>query len=67
MKTVAAKNIDRELPVVANNLGFHACGLLRWAQLEQSRSLIEVGQIAMSSSSKAARTRRFAVSSAPSS
>jgi hypothetical protein len=42
-------------------------GAVRWAQSEQPRSLIEVGQIAMTSSSKAAGTRRFTVSSAPSS
>jgi hypothetical protein len=42
-------------------------GLLRCAESGQVRSLIEVGQIAMTSSSRAARTRRFTVSSAPSS
>jgi hypothetical protein len=42
-------------------------GLLRCAESGQARSLIEVGQIAMTSSSRAARTRRFTVSSAPSS
>jgi len=42
-------------------------GLLRCAESEQSRLLIEVGQITRASSSKAARTRRFTVSSAPSS
>jgi putative transposase len=42
-------------------------GLLHCAELEQPRSLIEVGQITRASSSKAARIRRFTVSSAPSS
>jgi hypothetical protein len=41
--------------------------LLRCARLGQARSLIPVGQIAKVSSSKAARTRRFTVSSTPSS
>ena|SRR5947209_17353673 len=41
--------------------------LLRCAELEQRRSLIAVGQIALTSSSKAAGTRRFTVSSVPSS
>jgi hypothetical protein len=42
-------------------------GLMRCAEPVQARSLIEVGQIAMTSSSKAARTCRFTVSSTPSS
>jgi hypothetical protein len=45
----------------------HLTELLRCAESEQRRSLIVVGQIAMTSSSKAAVTRRFTVSSAPSS
>jgi hypothetical protein len=45
----------------------HRPELLRCAESEQRRSLIAVGQIAMTSSSKAAETRRFTVSSAPSS
>jgi hypothetical protein len=45
-----------------------ACGLpelLRCAELEQRRSLIAVGQIALTSSSKAAGTRRFTVRAHP--
>jgi hypothetical protein len=49
----------------ADTLAF--MGQLRCAELEQPRSLIEVGQITRASSSKAARIRRFTVSSAPSS
>jgi hypothetical protein len=49
-------------------VGFQAMGgLLRCAESEQARFLIEVGQITRASSSKAARIRRFTVSSAPSS
>jgi hypothetical protein len=42
-------------------------GLLHCAESEQPRSLIEVDQITRASSSKAARIRRFTVSSGPSS
>jgi hypothetical protein len=50
--------------------GFHCelpRALLRCARLGQARSLIPVGQIARVSSSKAAGTRTFTVSSTPSS
>jgi len=63
-----------EIPLILTKLGERvygtteaSMGLLRCAMLGQAKSLILVGQIARVSSSKAARTRRFTVSSVPSS